>query len=215
MDNNLFFRWVWRFNALAIAILLCGWAFLLSTIFLPGGRIYGPPRADRAPPPPVATELVLQLADTLADGQVLFSYGERPYVVGGSSFEPPRGGRVANYLFYDAKSGASRWLLPGNKQIVTSKDIVWSDGTASDGLNLRAVPQTGSPTSTATPRTIRAIVFDVTPTDAAKGFEVYASRNDGTGVTKLISGADEITTFTPTDPDTIVARARAAAASRG
>jgi hypothetical protein len=196
MDENWFFRWVWRLNALGIAILLGSVAYGFVTFFLHGRGMLLDRSGTRVEVK--NSDMRLTMIDALAGSDiVIFSYGTVSYG-GGSSFKPPSSETV-NYLFHNTKNGTSRWLLPGHDQRITSFDYVLTDGSAINSgayASLRVVPQAdGSPA-----RSIRAFLFDVS---SGSDFQAYASRSDGTDVTKLIEGADEAATVTPLAPDLI------------
>lgn len=202
MGENWFFRWIWRFNSLGIAALLIFAGFgIANMLFGPSFMtITGPIDQGSGDDHRAGNEADLQLrmADTVEGTDViLFSLGGN--FVGGSSFS--RRGFVANYLFYNAKDGSSRWLISGNKQEITEVDRVLDDGTA-------AVVQPALPAlpGLAGTRKVRALVFDVRAASAkgAAGYDLYICRPDGSEVTKLIDGAEEVSTFTPVGTDAIV-----------
>jgi hypothetical protein len=205
MDQNLFFRWIWRFNALGIAALLLAVGFAMRGLLPLALDVTTPP--DRTSTIETAGQerpkFSLRMYDAIyGTGIIIFSYGDL-YESKGGSFSPPRAASTVNYLFYDARSGTSRWLFTSNKQHITSLNFVWDDGSADERS---PQPFGGSPILKET-RTVGALVIDAWTAlgrDGAPSYHVYASRPDGSGLTMLIDGADETTVFTPVDQNTIV-----------
>lgn len=215
MDDNFLFRWIWRFNALGIAglVILFGMSFLPFLLWGYNNQavIFGGPERtafDEQAPLQLSMYGVVDGA-----GVVLFAYGH--------SYELPRGGSFSglqraanrNFLFYDPKTRSSRWLFPSNGQEITSVDYARKDGTAEqaapeigpDGLPLPSPRQVPAPQQAKL--TVRAVLFDVRPIakgDAKAAYRMYATRPDGSEVTKLLDELDEPGKFTPIDADTIV-----------
>jgi hypothetical protein len=199
MDNNRFFRWIWRFNALALALVLTIGAFALVNLLTPNS----PYRSanDDSPLPPPRAELELTLLNApAAPGFKIFRYGEKS-AHGGSSLSSPPFDRILNYLFYNAKDGTSHWLLPSNNQALSTPAFIWDDGstTGNDDTTRYSYQQPGAG------RLVRVIIFTSLPLDGKpRRAELYASHPDGTGLTKLIADADYAPRFTTIDKDTIV-----------
>jgi hypothetical protein len=204
MGENWFFRWIWRFNALGIAALLIVAGFGIANMLFGTSitTIIGPidQGQDDDRRAGGGADLQLRMAATVEGTDViLFSLGEK-FFEGGSFARRPA---VANYLFYNAKDGSSRWLFSSNSQEITEIDLVWDDGTAAESQPI--LPSTTLPGSVGK-RRVRALAFDVRPPSGsgAKRYDLYICRPDGSEVTKLIDGADEVSTFTPVGADAIV-----------
>jgi hypothetical protein len=213
MDDNLLFRWIWRFNALGIAglVILFGASFLpfLLRGYTNQAVIFGGPE-----PTALDEQSPLQLnMYGVVDGMgvVLFAYGQSNELPRGGSFSGSHRAANRNFLFYALKTRSKRWLFPSNGQEITSVDYVREDGTAEqaaptigpDGLPLPPSRPVQSPQQA----TVRAVLFDVRPaakTDAKVAYQMYATRPDGSGVTKLLDELDEPGEFTPIDAETIV-----------
>ena len=224
MSENLFFRWIWRFNALGLAIALILWGLAFGPVMFWSGSLetIGVAPSSKLPALDDASnslELVRVVDGTSA---AIFSYGTKPeYSRGAGSFSQPAMRQVVNYLFYDTKDGSARWLFPDNKQVIQTLSFVLDDGSASDfevTLPILGPAGTLGDAGSANPkRALRALIFDVVPqgstSTGSRSYQVYASRPDGTEVTKLINSADEIVTFAPLDANTIVISYRRAGRS--
>lgn len=197
MDQNFFFRWIWRFNALGIAALLA-----LGVYAIVSGP-FAPPFIskvdDRTTTNTGDSNRQLAMASTIEGTDiVVFSYGERVETGGGSAY--PRRPAVFNYAFYNAKDGSKRWLFPDNNQVITAFEFIWEDGSAG-GTTLPPAPQ-----PLMSGRKVRAVILDVSPTAASSAtrYDLYIARPDGSELTKLIDGADRVSIVTPLVPDVIV-----------
>lgn len=198
MDQNIFFRWIWRFNGLALAALLgLGTHTFVVPLFGPAFTTISTIEEDSGATTAGGSDRRLAMANTI-DGTdiVVFSYGEQGYT--DRKFYP--GPKVFNYVFYNAKDGSARWLFPDNKQQVTSFDTVWDDGTAS------ARTPVSIPSPDPVGRKVRALAFDVSRPlgEGIVRYDLYVSRPDGSELTKLIDGADEVSTLTPVGADGIM-----------
>ncbi|MBL8779951.1 MAG: hypothetical protein JNL06_03315 [Alphaproteobacteria bacterium] len=204
MDQNVFFKWVWRFNALALALVLLAAAAALAIPFL-SWRVAPAIEAAIDPTPPTPEPSIYQWTlqpprDERSEGMLALEI-PAPYERGGSFSSGPSINKVVNYLFVDTNTGATRWLFPTHKQVITATDYVTETMSPMPG-----VPAQG-PAS--------AIVFDVAPGDPAAfsfgkpaKYEVYASKPDGTGLTKLLGDLDEAPIFVPVGKDKILIRAQ-------
>jgi hypothetical protein len=127
MDQNFFFKWVWRFNALALALVLIAAAVAVAIPFL-SWRLAPAIEAAMDPPPPVEAPKYQWTLQALGKGQ---SEGMLALEIPGAKYEPMPGGsfsggpsiaKVVNYLFVDTANGATRWLFPTNRQVITATD---------------------------------------------------------------------------------------------
>jgi hypothetical protein len=204
MDQNFFFKWVWRFNALALALILLAGASAFAIPFF-SWRVAPAIESAIDPVPPAAEPSIYQWTiqpprDERGEG-VLALEIPAPYERGGSFSSGPSINKVVNYLFVDTNTGATRWLFPTHKQVITATDYVTETMSPMPGM-----PAQGPAT---------AIVFDVVSGDPATfsfgkpaKYQVYASKPDGTGLTKLLEDLDEAPTFVPMGKDKIFLRAQ-------
>ncbi|NNE86673.1 MAG: hypothetical protein HKN27_01245 [Silicimonas sp.] len=116
MESGLdtgFFKWVWRFNALALAglLLFAGAMVLWEMIPRTASSVSGVVNVDPADETLVET---LQIGGvTVIDGLIRYSVGrEQTYDVGYSSGKSTRNNTL-NYGYLDPESGDLRWLLDG------------------------------------------------------------------------------------------------------
>lgn len=204
MDQNFFFKWVWRFNALALALVLLAAAAAVAIPFL-SWRVAPAIEAaiDRSPPPPEPPKYQWAIQpshEERSEGMLALETPARYEPMSGGSFSGvPSIAKVVNYLFVDTTNGATRWLFPTHKQVITATDYVTETPSPAPGI-----PTQGRAT---------AIVFDVAPGDPAAfsfgkpaKYQVYASKPDGTGLTKLLDDLDEAATFVPIGKDKIFVR---------
>jgi hypothetical protein len=206
MDQNFFFKWVWRFNALALALILLAGA---SAFAIPFFSWQVAPAIESAmdPSPQQAKTPKYQWAvqpsrEERSEGMLALEIPPR-YEPGGSFSSGPSPALAVNYLFVDTATGATRWLFPTHNQVITATDYVIENMSQTPMPGI--VPQ--GPAS--------AIVFDVVPGDPAKysfgkpaKYQVYATKPDGTGLTKLLDDLDEAPTFVPMGKDKIFLRAQ-------
>jgi len=205
MDQNFFFKWVWRFNALALALVLLAGAVvavpLLSWRLAPVIPAVVPPTGE---PEKTQYQWTMQSPrEGQTHGMLALEIPAPRYTPGGSfSSEAPPYARVVNYLFVDTATGATRWLLPTNNQVITATDYVTETMPLEPGYPARGPAL--------------AIVFDVAPGDPAAfllrnspKYQVYASKPDGTGLTKLLDDLDEAPVFVPLGREQMFFRARA------
>lgn len=185
MDQNFFFKWVWRFNGLAFALVLLGLAAMTTSRFRPW---------DIAP----AIESVIDPADpaqdapkytwNLTQARVGSSHAMLGLLFPAEDYDPLmratyQNARTVNYLFVDTVTGATRWLFPTHKQVITmGQEIIDRPGVV--------------------PRMESAIVYNVVAGDPADyspykpaTYQLYASKPDGSAMTKLMIDLDEAPTF--------------------
>lgn len=186
MDQNVVFRWIWRFNAIAIAIFL----LLIGSSFLPYFMWRVAPAVESVTGPileqPTTKQPDLRLfLDFTREGRREMVFALAPEANVSEKFSSPDESRlganiadptrVVNYLFIDPTTGATRWLFPTNDQVITATDYVTKN--MSD-----RVPQLRE----AGPAL--AVVYDVKPLQrvgAPTKYQVYVSRLDGTNLTRF------------------------------
>jgi hypothetical protein len=208
MDQNFLFRWIWRFNAigLAVALILFGWSvygyYTMMSTLMPGSTVIIGADGDEAKSDSKALRLFLDYAREGRREMVFALAPEQkmPVAYPDSSkigYQSKANlSRVANYLFVDPATGATRWLFPTNDQVITATDYVTKDMTNTTAVVFRD------------PLPAVAVVYDVKPTSASatpRKYQVYVSKLDGTGLTKLFDDLDEATTFVPSADNTIFA----------
>src|SRR5262249_7394781 len=133
MDQNLFFRLVWRFNALALAIVLLAAALGLALPFL---RWQAAPvveqvvRQEPAAPSSEKAKYVWRLEFPRPGGKeglvalVLSQSRDVDVDIIGAIASSSSGkfgvpDKIVNYLFVDAATGSTRWLFPNHEQQIT------------------------------------------------------------------------------------------------
>lgn len=205
MDQNFFFKWIWRFNALALAVILLAGAVGFAIPFFSwrvAPVIEGAIDPSRKPAEPQKYQWSVQPPrEERSEGLLALEIPAR-YEPGGSFSSGPSPAMVVNYLFVETATGATRWLFPSHNQVITATDYVTEN--MSQQLPIPGMSPSGP---------AFAVVFDVVPGDpatytfgkAAK-YEVYASKPDGTGLTKLLDDLDEAPTFVPIGKDKIFLR---------
>jgi hypothetical protein len=205
MDQNFFFKWVWRFNALALALILLAGAVGFAIPFFSWRVAPAIESAiDPSPPPAKAPKYqwsVRPSREERAEGLLALEIPAR-YEPGGSFSGGPTPAIAVNYMFVDPATGATRWLFPGHNQVITATDYVTE--------TMLPLPLPGIES----PGPALAVVFDVIPGDPASyvfgqaaKYQMYASKPDGTGLTMLLDDLDEAPTFVPLGKDKIFLRA--------
>ncbi len=132
MENNKFFKFVWRFNGIAIMV-----AIVLAILMMSGSVLEGlwrkkePTIANVAKDPDGQENWRLGYARKIKDRFVLIPLeSEREYVkVGLSSGLHSYGesGSGRNLLFIDGESNQSKWLFPANNQMIVSYKFLPND----------------------------------------------------------------------------------------
>jgi len=128
VENNKFFKFVWRFNGIAIMV-----AIVLAILMMSGSALEGlwrkkePAIANVAKDPDRQENWRLGYAQRIKDRFVLIPLvSEREYVKVGvpnlssglHSYGESGSGR--NLLFIDGESNQSKWLFPANNQMIAS-----------------------------------------------------------------------------------------------
>jgi hypothetical protein len=205
MDQNFFFRWLWRFNAVALAIYLIPTLFIFVPFFMwqvsPSVEQVTGPFSESKPGDPALQlfldfqregrrEVVFMLAPTRDPGAMIKSDDSR---LGATTADTTR---VANYLFIDPITGSGRWLFPTNNQVITATEYVTK--------NLSTMPYIATADSTPP----LAVVYDVRAAGSAPGpntkYHVFISKLDGTNLTTIFDEVDEVPLFVPAADNTIV-----------
>ena len=123
MAETGFFKWVWRFNAIMIALGAAGLVLILLGEFADDLFRTRPAHGVEVAPPPEAAPVLLRYgvpeigAGGLVILPVLQEDGER-----GGSFSSSKYGQVAliNYSFLPA-NGPQSWLFAGNRQLIADE----------------------------------------------------------------------------------------------
>lgn len=129
MDDNRFFKFIWRVNALAIAaILLLAAATLLWEVF--GKDVFAPRRVAEVVNIDAADDTIVENRSVTVNGRVagakLFRVSlssEQEYDLGFSSKSTK--GSVLNTGFYDPITGATHWLFPSQDQLITHVETIF------------------------------------------------------------------------------------------
>ena len=221
MDQNRFFKWIWRFNAVALALAMLALAatFVQSYFFWSN---FGAPAARQvvgALTTPAGTSKYHLRLDFGREGRtvaVLALEDSQTRSVGGGSYSGPPQSDIFNYLFVDPMTGAAHWLFPTNHQRITDTDYLTAQPNQTNPFGPTYERASGS-------GPVRAIVYDVVPggdaagAEAATKYQVYVSKPDGTMLTKFIDDSDGVPSTIQVDADKIlvfyVSKGRAMAAS--
>lgn len=130
MDDNRFFKFIWRVNALAIAAILLLAATILFWEFL-GKDIFGPRHVIDVVNVDPADDTIVELRSISVDGRVagasLFRVSlnsEQEYDLGFSSKGSK--GSVLNTGFYDVDTGGTQWLFPTQDQLITRVETIFT-----------------------------------------------------------------------------------------
>lgn len=197
MDQNLFFKWVWRFNALGLALALLA-LFVVVVVPFPPWRIkpaiesaIEPVLTGKEPPKYV---LSLQLShEGVSDAMLTLEIPPS-----GANDDPytSRMPTVVNFLFIDSTTGATRWLFPTHGQVIIPN------------YEIRTAPGP-------VPKPVLAMFFNVVEGDPRDfdpnkpaTYQFYASKPDGTALTKLLGDLDEAPTLVILGTERIVVSAR-------
>ena len=122
MAESGFFKWVWRFNAIVIALGAAGLVLILLAEF--GGDLLRtrPAQGVEVAPPPEAPPPVLRF-DTpeIGAGGLMMLPVVQDDPNRGASFSGSKYGQVAliNYAFLPA-NGPQSWLFEGNRQLIVA-----------------------------------------------------------------------------------------------
>ena len=171
-DDNRFFRYVWRFNAIVIAlaaiviIVTVGWSTLAWMLFRPA--LVPPPEGHFAPVPRAAErEFTYRLEATPTVAQLgnekifmLKRWRGEPNVYGledigapYASSGPDSGIRDVNLMAIDARDASSHWLFAGYQRAVLSVDSVYA-------IRPAGVPAPGEPPAPAIAIAIQVVAAD-------------------------------------------------------
>ncbi|MBT2130834.1 hypothetical protein [Aliiroseovarius lamellibrachiae] len=130
LDDNKFFKFIWRVNALAIAAILVLAAVTLFWQFL-GKDVFGPRHVTDVVNVDPADETIVELRSISIDGRVagakLFRVSlntEQEYDLGFSSKGSK--GSVLNTGFYDLNTGTIQWLFPTQDQLITHVETLFT-----------------------------------------------------------------------------------------
>ncbi|MGJ8533143.1 MAG: hypothetical protein ACSHYC_13260 [Alphaproteobacteria bacterium] len=136
MDDNKFFKFVWRINAMALALILIlgvailAWQLLLSDVFK-GQHAIDTVNIDQADNTIVET-LELSVVERVT-GHDLFRVSlesEQQYRHQRASKETRQ--TDVNTGFYDPTTGEIVWLFPTSKQLISSVDALYQDPEKQD-----------------------------------------------------------------------------------
>jgi len=198
MDQNWFFRWIWRFNAVALAVVLIAAGIGLALPFLAWQLAPAVERAVDATQPkqePPKYGLTLESARAGRTEIVLaLDYLHSPERGLGSFSKDAYARRIANYLFVDAATGAHRWLFPTNDQMVTRTEYL------TDTPSPYAAEMSG-------PGALRTVYYVVVPGSGRIGndakYQVYLSKPNGEALTKILEDLDEAPSAMQLDADNL------------
>ena len=180
MDSGIF-KWIWRFNAVVIALAVTGVGLLIAPEVL---------REYRSRTGPVVVSDVVNVDETDAtlterfnidlvtsvDGTDLLRFAlmrSQSYDYGFST--KTTDANTVNYGFIDRTTGNTRWLLDGNTGLILRSDSIWRDTVDASGTTTQVLIAT-----------VYLVVQDDTSGDERLNHEDSASlmiaRPDGTGL---------------------------------
>jgi hypothetical protein len=175
MDNNRFFKFLWRLNAILVAC-----ALILAIGDFIDTKLNQPSRQTTDGSFNIATYRVDERGETVVEER--WRYG-RPdevtgtsgsilplYLVAGAD-EPAY--QIKNLAFVDANLAGSRWLLPDHQRRILNYQLLRSKDHDR----------------------VLAVLYEIADQDAAQGengISVYLSRPDGKELTQVITSLDRI-----------------------
>jgi hypothetical protein len=186
MDNNRFFKFLWRLNAILAAC-----ALILAIGDFIDTKLHQPSRQTTAGSYNIATYTVDERGETVKERWL---YGKPNEVTGTSGFilplysiegtgEPAY--QIRNLAFVDANLAGSRWLLPDQQRRILNYQLLRSEDHDK----------------------VLAVLYEIADQDAAQGengISVYLSRPDGTELTPVITGLDRVIGHAMTDEQRLV-----------
>lgn len=185
MEENRFFKYVWRINGL---LLLLAGLLTLALLAFAGYQIYAQQSGrDRQNSLPLASTGESAPPTQLGVTQAIPG---TPYVMMPLLADPAdkpgyfskSGADARNYLFIDGQHQAQHWLLANNDQLIVGSDLLSELGCCTDN------------------RTIRAILYQVVTADSdgdhklsrQDAVTLALSRADGSGYRVLIPAVDRL-----------------------
>ena len=201
-DENSFFRYVWRFNALAIALVAIG-AILLGSyvaisIFMDKTRVRRDVDAIRVGENvEVSEQFFLESSEVIAGAsfvQVPLRRGQGYRYPGGSSYYYPKGtDQIVNHLFLNIATNESRWLFASANQLILQSQPVFSKFKDTPEFSRFRDPPDE-------PRKAVGFLYVVVDKDSngdgrlseRDSVSLATSAVDGTGYRKLVDGIEQV-----------------------
>lgn len=139
-DESKFFRYLWRFLAIGLALVVLGTlAFIGLGLKLPAGPVgHHAPDAKKVERKWTYRIEGEDLATNWAQSRKLFvlrRWSGEPREFGLSSYSGPDAQDV-NYLFVNGQTGASQWVFRGNNRLIVSNDSITAGAPNFKGVSL-------------------------------------------------------------------------------
>ena len=198
MEDNKFFRYVWRVNGL---ILLVAGLLAIGLLGFAGYEIHSNEKHDRNTRNPVNVQDGEEAGKDWYLGDMSDVQGT-PYVmvtlisdqsVSRSNYSRSKSS-ARNYLFINSKNNHQQWLLPSNSYLIAETDMLSEYGYGSDE------------------RKIRAILYLIVKADTDKNNRltsedlktISVSHPDGSGYRELVAGVDHFVGYRVVDEDSLL-----------
>jgi hypothetical protein len=143
MEENKFFRYIWRINGL---ILLVAGIMAIGVLAFAGYKIYGETTRDRS-----TRNIVNIQEDSEIKEKWLLGYMEdiqgTSYVMVplnsdqnyAQSYYSKSSSSARNYLFINSKNNEQHWLFKNNKYLIADKTMLSEQGYRNEERNIRAI----------------------------------------------------------------------------
>ena len=200
-ENNKFFTYVWRFNALAIAGIailsgLIGAYALISILKNETSERHVANIVNVGKQEKVKNDFVLGYPYALAgtDYIIVPLYRNQTYDLSYSS--KSTGDNQVNYLFFNGRTGKNKWLAENTNQLFISNIVLSEKLKNSNENNDKAT----------------AIIYEVVEKDTngderlseKDGLALFSSNIDGSGYKKLIDNIDKLYSFKQISDDRLL-----------
>jgi hypothetical protein len=190
-EDNRFFRTLWRFNALAIAVAatICSVAAFVALFILLGEitrnrDVYQSIRTD---PAPVITDVTRLGSPERVQGTdfIVYPAMREQTSQGAPYFKKDSQGNEVNRFFVNRTTGAGQWLFSGNQNLILSSQWLFA-----------VEPANSSNDKLQTSAAVYAVVEKDTNKDlvlnAKDSSSVAISNFDGTGYAVLVADVDDV-----------------------
>jgi hypothetical protein len=190
-EDNRFFRTLWRFNALAIAVAASAGSIAalvaLYMVFAEMTRNRDVYQSIRTDPAPVITDVIRLGSPERVTGTDFIAYPamREQTSQGASYFKKDSQGNEVNRYFVNRTTGAGQWLSSGNQNLILSSQWLFA-----------VEPANSSNDKLQTSAAVYVVVEKDTNKDLvlnAKDISTVAISNfDGTGYAVLVTDVDEV-----------------------
>ncbi|WP_321530691.1 hypothetical protein [uncultured Desulfuromonas sp.] len=198
MEENKFFRYIWRINGL---ILLVAGVMAIGVLAFAGYQIYAKTTRDRNTRNIVNIQEDSELKEEWRLGYMADIQGTSYVMVPlnsdqsyAQSYYSKSSSSARNYLFINSKNNEQHWLLKSNKYLIADMTMLSEHGYGGEERN------------------IRAILYQVIKKDTDKDSRltnkdlktISISRSDGRGYKELIQGVDVFVGQRTVDENTLL-----------